>query len=202
MGQEPERRKSHPHQIKVRFVVPTKKPESLKQEEIGEVQSKKQSTHWHFIYFYLGKMVWGGALGSQADLAAAAATKEVGVWGRRRGQGLGGAACSLPPTEAQKIWRKGPEIVWSPREWDIFSKLHRKGSQSPRTQNLSQSRPGNPGETVLPLLPLDCTVHLSHFKCKWRQWRCKGDGEKDINCVNKINWKQDFDFPGIFPLVL
>lgn len=44
MGQEPERRKSHPHQTKVRFVVPTKKPESLKQEEIGEVQSKKQST--------------------------------------------------------------------------------------------------------------------------------------------------------------
>jgi hypothetical protein len=37
---------SHTHPgVKARFVVSTEKPESSKQEERGEVQSKKQSAH-------------------------------------------------------------------------------------------------------------------------------------------------------------
>lgn len=149
-----------------------------------------QLTDILFIFTW-GKMVWGGGLGSQTDPAAAAATKEVGVWGRRRGQGPGVQPVSRPQQRPRKSEGRNLTLCEA-QENEIFSKLHRKGSQSPRTQNLSQSRPRNLGGTVLFLWPLDCTIHLSHFKCKWRQWKCKGDGEKDLNCANKIykiSWK-------------
>lgn len=166
---------NHTHSgVKARFVVSTKKPKSSKQEERGEVQSKKQSAHWHFIYFYLGKRGVGGGLGLPGWPNSCSCYKGSGCLGEE-GTRIGELACFLPPLEALGFWRREPETV-STRETEIFPSAAEKetslqGHKIYGSPDLEISR-----RPPCPHCLLAYLACFGLFKCRWRQRNCKADG--------------------------